>query len=482
MCAPNSCDSSGIKGSGGSEWSVLRHVIRPLPGDNLNQMAVDQISRVHILAWLWLAAGCSQTVETTGPGSLVASRVRGAIVTGDSLARGEDYYGPGAEVEPDEGMLDAGRRHYPERGQFSFLSRPAGKFSGTRVVDITIRPWDERPDVERKVIIEAWHWNLIPPLTKGSDGTIIEIVADRVREACDRTGAARAGPTVGAAEPAALPGIENLVAFADGFTSGSAPLTDAAFNSLEAMQVKTIVSVDGACPDAARASQRGITTIHLPISYDWIAPERQRELARAVRDARERGAVYIHCHHGKHRSAAAAAMIAASLGWATPEQGVARMRVAGTAEEYAGLYECAAKAAVLDGALVDGVATTFVDCEPPSDLVATMVAMDDAQGNLREWCSDRSAFWRATAGVSKPIATAASLSEHLRRLAGGTEASARGEAFVADLRACSEKASALEAVLIAKGRSLKRANEDALWESVQALDASCSACHAKFRD
>ena len=442
----------------------------------------ELLSRAHILAILWLAAGCSQTVETTGSGSLVASRVRGAIVTGEPLGRGDDWYGFAQEFAPGEGMLDAGRRHYPERGQFSFLSRPAGKFRGTRVVDITIRPWDERPDVERKVIIEAWHWNLIPPLTRGSDGTIIEIVANRVREACDRPKDLCAGPKVGAAAPTALPGVENLVAFADGFTSGSAPLTDAAFNSLESMRVKTIVSVDGACPDAWRATMRGIKTIHLPTSYDGIDRERLLELARAVRDGRAKGPVYIHCHHGKHRSAAAAATVSASLGWATPEEGIARMKIAGTGEEYAGLYECAAQAAVLDGALVDGVATTFVACEPPSDLVATMVAMDDAQGNLRKWCSDGSSFWRATAGVTKPVATAASVSDHLRRLAGGTEALARGEAFVADLLACSEKASALEAVLIAKGRSLKRANEDALWESVQALDASCSACHAKFRD
>lgn len=398
------------------------------------------------------------------------------------LEAGDEWYWQAHEVDPSEVMAGAQDRHYPERGQFSFVTQPTGKFSGARVIDVTIRPWDEHPDAERKVLIETWHWNIFPPFTRGSDSALTQAIANAVRKAVDRPADPQAAPALGGEHRSMRPGLENLVAFANGFYSGSAPLTDAAFNSLEAMRVKSIVSVDGVCPNTWLPNTRGIVTIHLPISYDGITPERQLELARAVRDARASGAVYIHCHHGKHRSPAAAATVAAMLGWETPGMGVARMNVAGTSADYMGLYACATNARPVDAAVLDAVSVTFVECEPPTDLVATMVAMADAAGTLRKRCGESSAFHRATAGVTEPVALAASVSEHLRRLAGGTQALGRGEEFVADLRACSEKASALEAMLIAKGRSLKGENKGALVASMKALDASCAACHAKYRD
>ncbi len=147
--------------------------------------------------------------------------------------------------------------------------------------------------------------------------------------------------------PRNYPGIHNAVAYHEGFVSGSAPEGEAGFDTLAAMGIRTIVSVDGAEPEVQRAAARGIRYVHLPIGYNGFDQQRKLQLVRAVRDASQHGPVYIHCHHGKHRSAAAAATIAASLGWLSPAAGVERMRVSGTARNYPGLYTCASAATVV---------------------------------------------------------------------------------------------------------------------------------------
>ena len=133
-----------------------------------------------------------------------------------------------------------------------------------------------------------------------------------------------AAPPVAAATdaPRDLPGLHNVVDFrgqgADGFYSGSVPEGDAGFDALVGLGVKTVISVDGALPDLARAKARGLRYVHLPIGYDGFDDARKAELVRAVRDLPR--PIYLHCHHGKHRSAGAAATIAVSLGWMTNAQ------------------------------------------------------------------------------------------------------------------------------------------------------------------
>jgi len=140
-------------------------------------------------------------------------------------------------------------------------------------------------------------------------------------------------PSMADTAPRDYPGINNAVAFHDGFVSGSFPKGDAGFDTLAAMGVKTIISVDGAVPDVQRSSARGIRYIHLPIGYQSFDDKRRLVFVRATRDALRSGSVYIHCHHGKHRSAAAAAAVAVSLGWSTPEAMIGRMKVSGTATD-----------------------------------------------------------------------------------------------------------------------------------------------------
>src|SRR5262245_171423 len=53
-------------------------------------------------------------------------------------------------------------------------------------------------------------------------------------------------PAVNDVQPRDYSGLHNVVAFHDGFYSGSVPEGDAGFDTITAMGVRTIISVDGA--------------------------------------------------------------------------------------------------------------------------------------------------------------------------------------------------------------------------------------------
>jgi hypothetical protein len=63
--------------------------------------------------------------------------------------------------------------------------------------------------------------------------------------------------------PRDYPGLHNVVAYHDGFYSGSVPEGDAGFDTIAGMGVRTIISVDGAEPDVVRAAARARSTCRL---------------------------------------------------------------------------------------------------------------------------------------------------------------------------------------------------------------------------
>jgi hypothetical protein len=134
--------------------------------------------------------------------------------------------------------------------------------------------------------------------------------------------------------------------------SGAQPKTQTHWQSLEQLGVRTIVSVDGARPNHERAQAVGLRYIHIPIGYDGIDDEQARALVDVFRASK--GPWYFHCHHGKHRGPAAAAvatlLLADVLGWRAEAPRVVgstryqlkdaedfMLRV-GTSQDYAGLW------------------------------------------------------------------------------------------------------------------------------------------------
>ena len=296
-------------------------------------------------------------------------------------------------------------------------------------------------------------------------------------------------PAPGDAAPRDLPGLHNVVAYHAAFWSGGVPEGDAGFASLRALGVRTIVSVDGAVPDIERAKAAGMRYVHLPIGYDGFDDARKAELVRAVRDLPK--PLYMHCHHGKHRSAGAAATVAVSLGWMTNDQGAARMKVSGTAPGYKGLWACTAKAAPMAAAVVDAASGAFPEVTRPDSFVASMVAIDEAFDRLR---LAEKAGWQAPSDHPDlaPIADAGKLADLFRLIddaalkqcdASGAPAMkswlARNAAAAAELEQVLERAGAARA----KGDAAAAAREHAAATAgMAALAADCKACHAKHRD
>ena len=282
-------------------------------------------------------------------------------------------------------------------------------------------------------------------------------------------------PTTATNAPIDAPGLLNVVAYAPAVWSGSAPVGDAGFATLKAWGVQTVISVDGATPDLTRANANGIRYVHLPIGYDGFDDARKLQLVRAVRDLPQ--PIYIHCHHGKHRSAGAAATIAVSLGWLTTEAALARMKISGTAPNYTGLYACTASASLLTAAIIDQASPDFPSVTRPNGLVEAMLAIDDTNDRLT---AIERAGWKVPADHSDlvPVAEAAALADHLRLLAASPEIAARPTSF-RDLLAKSQSiAQRLEDQL----STVPSGDPARLSADMQALQATCKECHASARN
>ncbi len=280
-------------------------------------------------------------------------------------------------------------------------------------------------------------------------------------------------PVPTAEKPADFPGVHNVVAYGPGLYSGSVPEGDAGFESLANMGIRTIISVDGAAPEADEAESRGMRYVHFPVTYGGIDEERRLEITRAVRDLP--GPVYIHCHHGKHRSAAAGAAAAVALGRLDNDAAVSRMKASGTAPNYTGLYACATESKVLTNAQISAAPNDFPSRWKTSGMVDSMVAIDAANDQLK-------ALEKAQWGVPKdhpdlvPGAVAGNLENLLRGLLSDHETTAKSEEFRDMLKSAADAAQALEDGIVSK------ASTDDINARMKTVAQSCKACHQKYRD
>lgn len=291
-----------------------------------------------------------------------------------------------------------------------------------------------------------------------------------------------APPTMADMKPRDYAGIHNVVAFHDGYYSGSVPEGAQGFETLHAMGIKTIISVDGAAPDVENAQRLGMRYIHLPIGYSGFDEERRLQLTRATRDAMAQGPVYIHCHHGKHRSAGAAATVTATLGWSTPEAGVERMKVSGTSPSYKGLYACALDATVLSAAKIDAVPADFPSVAPTPTFVKAMVDIDEIDTHLKYI---EKAGWITPADHPDlvPAAEAGRMADLLRQLVSSDYTQRQPPEFASIMQRNSDEAKALEDMLASSARATRDpAALAAKSAQLKLIVQSCKDCHVKYRD
>jgi uncharacterized membrane protein/protein tyrosine phosphatase (PTP) superfamily phosphohydrolase (DUF442 family) len=282
------------------------------------------------------------------------------------------------------------------------------------------------------------------------------------------------GPAPDAAKPADLPGLHNVVTYVDGLYSGAVPEGDDGFETLARLGVRTIISVDGAEPEVEKAKAHGIRYVHLPIGYNGFDESRKLELARAVRDLP--GPVYVHCHHGKHRSAGAVGAVAVTLGLLDPEKATERMKVSGTAPSYKGLWTCVAESSAKDAANVDRASAVFPEISPTEGLVKSMVTIDEVTEHLK---SIQKAGWKAPPDHPDlvPAAEAGRLADLLRNLQHAERVKAKPAEFTQWMLRNSDEAAALEAGLL-----LPQTTTDEHSKRFAVVLASCKECHVKYRD
>lgn len=274
-------------------------------------------------------------------------------------------------------------------------------------------------------------------------------------------------------KPVDLPGLHNVVSYTNDLLCGGWPEGDLAFNSLSELGVKTIISVDGSMPDVETAKRHGLRYVHLPIGYNGMDQTRIAEIARAVRDLPK--PIYLHCHHGKHRSASAAAAASVVLGWLTPQQALAKMKVSGTAENYTGLWDAVNAACTCDPGAVDKASAEFPEVWKPNDFVETMVEIDDAADNLK--AIDK-AGWVTPADHPDlvPAAVAGQLADHFRLVMDGTYATTQPKDFQDRLARDQKLISELEEAIVAKEPAA------VLGAKLNVVIQSCKDCHASYRD
>lgn len=279
-----------------------------------------------------------------------------------------------------------------------------------------------------------------------------------------------------AEEPRAieLPAIHNAFDLGGGVFSGSSPENEAAFAALAALGVKTLISVDGAKPDVATARKFGLRYVHLPFGYGGIPAERELALGKAATTLP--GPIFLHCHHGKHRGPAAAAIVCQSRGAWSAEKATEWMKQAGTAEDYAGLYRSVREFRVPDAAALAAASVSLPEIARTPTLVDAMVAIDEHFDLLK---SAQKRGWKAAPEhpdlASSQLATL--LWEHFRELARDPAMQDRDRDFQAQLAESERETEAFAHLL------RNPPNDQAMIDGAfRKIGKSCTECHKAHRN
>ena len=277
-------------------------------------------------------------------------------------------------------------------------------------------------------------------------------------------------------KPPATAGIENLIRVDAGLYSGGEPHGAAAFDALQALGVRTLLSVDGMKPDVEAARARGMEYVHIPVGYGGIDASAAERIAAVMRT--RPGPVYVHCHHGKHRGPAAAAIawLCSTNAPANASAASELLREAGTDPKYDGLFASVRDFHPPAPAAIQAAAATLVPVVESEDLAASMARLSRHWDNLKEI---KSAGWKASPEHPDlvPAREAVLALEGLKEAArfdpkGGPDADYRAR-MTQSLRALE----VLETGL--RSGSPAAADLDA---AHAAASKSCTDCHKGFRD
>ncbi|XZE44839.1 hypothetical protein SH467x_000034 [Pirellulaceae bacterium SH467] len=293
------------------------------------------------------------------------------------------------------------------------------------------------------------------------------------------------GATSDAADPnypnrVQLEHVPNCIQVAEGVYSGGLPEGPQGFEELRQLGVKTIISVDGMKPDARTAKKFQLRYVHLPHGYEGISTTRLLDIAKALQTLPN--PVFIHCHHGKHRSPAATAAACVTLGWIDQKGANEVLQVAGTNPNYRGLISAVTNARAITPTHLDNVEVEFQEVAALPPLIETMVAMDEHLDAIAKFDPPLSQDRNQRTVLADQTALADQvllLTDHyteLHRTSEAEKAPMEYQRFLKDGEAvCGE----LETYLRNSVQDGKPLDVKPL---VERLKSNCTACHQLFRD
>ena len=188
--------------------------------------------------------------------------------------------------------------------------------------------------------------------------------------------------------------LPNAIEVREGLISGGLPETMDAFDELRRLGIKTVISVDGMRPDVQMAERYSMRYVHIPHSYDGIPDATLEALTKAISELP--GPIYIHCHHGKHRSPTAAAAACVAQGTLGSASAMRVLELAGTNPAYKGLFQTVQKAKPMDAL---ALAKLRIDFPSACDVPPLVEAMIDLEATFSKLNKVSLARWRDTSDV-----------------------------------------------------------------------------------
>lgn len=274
--------------------------------------------------------------------------------------------------------------------------------------------------------------------------------------------------------PLGIDSLHNAHRVTNKVISGAQPEGEASFKALADLGVKTILSVDGAKPDVELAKKYGLRYVHLPIGYNGVTPEQGRQIAKALDELP--GPIYVHCHHGKHRSAAAVAVACVFNGSLPPERAESVLKTFGTGENYKGLWQAARDARPLDKRTLAATKVAYVETATIPALAESMVMLDERWDRIKQIQKDAWAVPQDHPDLD-PAHEALQVQELLTELSRSEATRARPEAFRRLLDEAAAQTTALHSALSSKPLDPAKADT-----AFKAASKSCADCHKQCRD
>lgn len=318
----------------------------------------------------------------------------------------------------------------------------------------------------------------ISPRTSAAAAMILLAFAIPTAPADDRAAPSRTLlDTPNRPERLAIRGIENAFRLTPNLYSGGEPHGREALEALKTLGIRTIISVDGSAPDVEAARQLGLRYVHLPVGYDGIGRDQAVRIVRAASTLP--GPVFVHCHHGKHRGPAAAALcVMAAEGWGR-DDALAWLGEAGTAPEYRGLFATVREFRPPSAAEADKAGVSFPEKADTPAFVDAMVAIDGRWDRLK---ASRDAGFRPPPDHPDvaPAREALLLAEDFRELARVGEA--KEDAMTSLMEESARLARTLESSLRRLDEAPAESSRKDAEAAFAAVGKACTRCHARHRD